>query len=150
LAIGPLDVPIGFAVVMTAVTVVYVPYLIWRWPVIWEKPSPVFDQPLAWWVWGEALWRAYVRVLPVGSAVFAVLMVALVPAIYGIGGDAGLVISVAVAVLDLAAWVVLMATIALFNRPRSLVPPHLRQQPGAVAEWRDAWRRRRAGEARSR
>jgi hypothetical protein len=30
---------------------------------------------------------------------------------------------------------VLAATITFFNRPRFLVPPHLRHQPGAIAEW---------------
>jgi hypothetical protein len=38
-------------------------------------------------------------------------------------------------------------SIVFFNRPKSLVPPHMRSEPGAVAEWRKSiagwWDRRR-------
>ena len=36
-------------------------------------------------------------------------------------------------------------TIISFNWPKRLVAPHLRRQPGALAFWLRAWRRKRAG-----
>lgn len=62
--------------------------------------------------------------------------------IYGVGGRPGLIVTTALLVLMLGVGGFGMAAI-LFNRPRTLVPPYLRDQPGAVAEWLDTWRRRR-------
>jgi hypothetical protein len=146
-SIGPLDLPVGFVVFMTVVTAVYVPIFVWRWRVTWERPSPAFREPFDWWMWGDALWRGYVRGLTLGGGVFAVLLPLLVVMMYGLGGTVGLVIAVAAAIVDLAAGCALLVTIALVNRPRALVPPYLRHQPGAVAEWRDAWRQRHRADA---
>lgn len=63
--------------------------------------------------------------------------------IYGVGGRPGLIVTTALLVLTLGVGGFGMAAIVLFNRPRTLVPPYLRDQPGAVAEWLDTWRRRR-------
>ena len=44
-----------------------------------------------------------------------------------------------VAIPFLVAFVVcclVTATVGLFNRPRWLVPPHVREAPGVVAQWR--------------
>lgn len=63
--------------------------------------------------------------------------------IYGVGGRPGLIVTTALLVLTLGVGGFGMAAIVLFNRPRTLVPPYLRDQPGAVAEWLGTWRRRR-------
>ncbi len=45
------------------------------------------------------------------------------------------VVEVIVAVLAAVA-LLLTAAVALYNRPKLLVPPHLRKLPGAVDEWK--------------
>lgn len=44
-------------------------------------------------------------------------------------------------------WFVLVLTVMFFNRPKRIVPPSQRDEPGAVAEWRGT-RRRSRGDAR--
>lgn len=149
-AVGPLDVPVGYAVVMTVGAALYVPFYVWRWRVLWERPSPAFDEPFAWWVWGAALWRGYVRALVVVGGVFAVDLVLLLVAIWGPSADAVLLATMSALVLALAIGFALAVTITLFNRPRRLVPPYLRHEPGAIREWLDAWRERHADAAGSR
>jgi hypothetical protein len=141
--IGPADFPVAFAVVMTVAAVLYVGFYV-RWGhVLWDRPSPAFEEPFGWWLWGDALWRGYVRMVPFGGTVFAVMLTLLVPMIYGVGGVVGLIVTLALLLLTLAVGCLGMATIVLFNRPNRLVPHYLRDEPGAIAEWLDAWRRRR-------
>jgi len=52
------------------------------------------------------------------------------------GYDVGMTIGLA----GLLGIVLLALPITFFNRPRFLVPPHQRDEPGAVAEWRRARR----------
>jgi hypothetical protein len=103
---------------------------VWRneWQWAWNP-----DQVPAWWGYGGPLWRGFVRVSPLSGASLGLLALAAVllsldhPTIYAVGQGVGFL---AVVVLGLAALIV------LFNRPQSLVAPHLRHQPGALAEWR--------------
>jgi hypothetical protein len=98
----------------------------WKWA--WNP-----DQVPDWWDYGGPLWRGFVRISPVSGASLGLLALAAVllsfdhPTIYAVGQG---VAFLAVVVLGLA------GVIVLFNRPRSLVAPHLRHQPGALAEWR--------------
>jgi hypothetical protein len=141
--IGPIDAPVALAVVMTIAAALYAGFFPRWWRALWRRPSPVLLEPFPWWVWGQALWRGYVRTLCFGGAAFAVMLVLVVLVIYGAGGRPGLVVTGLLLVATIAAGGLGMTTIVLFNRPRSLVPPYLRSQPGAVAEWLGAWRRRR-------
>ena len=60
-----------------------------------------------------------------------------------IGKDgAGYDIAMSVGLVGLLGIFVLALPITFFNRPRFLVPPHQRDEPGALAEWRTARARR--------
>jgi hypothetical protein len=148
-AVGPLDVPVAYAIAMTVGALVFVPLCIKGIRVLWRRPVDAFGEPLAWWVWGAPLWRGYVRGMAAVGATFVVDLLLILLVIWGPGGDAVLLAIAAALVLSLTAGLVLAVTIALFNRPRWAVPPHLRGQPGAVREWRPR-RRHVAGPAQPR
>jgi hypothetical protein len=63
--------------------------------VLWERLSPAFREPFAWWAWGVALWRGYVRVPVFGGGAFAVLLVLVMLSMYGVGGRPDLVVTTA-------------------------------------------------------
>ena len=98
------------------------------------------DVPPDWWFLGAATWRgiarAYVATGPFLLLFCAGALAAEVTDAY----DAGMAVSVAGLLLG----VLVHASIVLFNRPKALVPPHLRDEPGALAERRQ----RRARPAR--
>jgi hypothetical protein len=79
-----------------------------------------------WWPFDLPLWRALVRSGPVGAAEAPLLGGA-----YVASGPLDPVFAV-LATLAL----VLMLVVALFNRPKLLVAPGLRDLPGLVDEWR--------------
>lgn len=106
----------------------------------WRDRARVFDRPPAAWPYSEALWKGWVRSLAAQELAFTA-GVALV--LYGMWGpsDKGVGRVVVIAVLAVAgAGVLLAITVAYFNRPRFAVPPHLRSQPSAIAEWLANWR----------
>ena len=89
------------------------------------------------WPFGAALWHGLARLTLLGPGLLlpsgALLLVrhlpedeAIVAVVRIVDGTVG------------AALFVLLFSIVLYNRPRSLVPLHLRDQPGAIAEWRGA------------
>jgi hypothetical protein len=103
----------------------------------------IFDRPPAIWPYGDALWRGWVRALPSGAAGFTP---GTTLGLYLLWGPDDLHAAAAVVFLGLAGAALsfaLMVTVALFNWPRFVVPPHLREQPGAVTEWIAGSRRRR-------
>ncbi len=79
-------------------------------------------------------WRALVRSGPAGT-----IEGPLVAAGYVVSGldswSAQQVVEVIIAVLAAVA-LLLTGAVALYNRPKRLVPPHLRELPGAVDEWK--------------
>jgi hypothetical protein len=92
------------------------------------------QHPAGWWPFDLPSWRALVRIAPVGAVegvVWGVWFIA-----EGLP-DSGLVdaVEAVLQVLMLAALASLLS-IALFNRPRILVSPPLRELPGAIDEWR--------------
>jgi hypothetical protein len=96
------------------------------------------DRPVDWWPFDLPSWRALVRIAPLG---------ALEGAVWGAWFIAdGLSDSTPVDIVETALQVALivvlaaMVAVALYNRPRTLVSPALRDLPGAVEEWssRDA------------
>lgn len=122
---------------------------IWVMPRVWrDELAPGGEHAPGWWPWGEALWQGGRRVVPLSPAAFAVGLVfglgsAYVPeqpegpfvrpywAVIPFLGALGLVFALALAVVFL-------------NRPKFIVPPHLREHPGALAAWLADWRRFRA------
>ena len=102
-------------------------------PKVWRGESGLDgNRPPEWWFLGPATWRgvarAYIATVPFALVVVAGAMLA------ELGGheDAGM----ALAVAAIAAGAIVHAGIVLFNRPRALVPPRLRGEPGALAERR--------------
>ncbi|HEX8771486.1 MAG TPA: hypothetical protein VF711_12030 [Acidimicrobiales bacterium] len=64
-------------------------------------------------------------------------------------GDEDSAWRVSLGLVFFSGWILLSvvaASIVLFNRPRTLVPGHLRTQPGWIAEWRAERRTRRVRE----
>lgn len=119
LGVGLLAIPIGRRVWANE----------WRWA---YDPNNV---PAAW-PYGAALWRGLTRIhllgiiaMPVGALMLLFDQ--------GFDGQAAAVLATAFAVA-LVAVVVAGWSVILLNRPTFLVPPHLRQQPGALREWRGA------------
>jgi hypothetical protein len=116
---------------------------IWRNSQMSER---IFKRMRSWWLWGDPLLRGWVRALAVGliggwllvasTIAAALLATETVTSSVGFGFLTLLVIGLFVSLG-------MVATIMLFNRPRFAVPPHLRDQPGAVAEWRASGSRRR-------
>jgi hypothetical protein len=116
---------------------------IWRNSQMSER---IFKRMRSWWLWGDPLLRGWVRALAVGliggwllvasTIAAALLATETVTSSVGFGFLTLLVIGLFVSLG-------MVGTIMLFNRPRFAVPPHLRDQPGAVAEWRASGSRRR-------
>jgi hypothetical protein len=110
---------------------------------IWQGRSQLDESsPPSWWPFSEALWRGVARALPVQIACVILLIGG------GIGADlagkdsSGYDIGMSIGLAGLLGIFLLALPITFFNRPRFLVPPHQRDEPGAVAEWRAARARR--------
>ena len=119
-----------------------------RVPSFWKDQwSGAFRQPdsaPAWWLWGQPFWRAYLRGYPLGAVAFLIVMASFAasnlmqrspdeagPAFWALlpGG------------LALAVATVLGLGLVFINRPKWVVAPRHRSEPGVLQEWR---RRRRA------
>jgi hypothetical protein len=123
------------------------PLLIWDARRFWRGPHKVWDgRPGAWDPFGPAYWHGFTRCVPL---VAAFCSLGFVPLGLGeaIGGTAGDVLLVAGTLVSLLL-VALAAGVFFFNRPRWCVPPHRRDEPGALAEFA-AERRHRAQERRA-
>jgi hypothetical protein len=111
---------------------------------IWQGTSELDDSdPAPWWPFSDALWRGTARASPVLGAC-AILVIG-----GGIAGDLagkdtpGYDVAMSVGLVGLLGLFLFALPITFFNRPRFLVPPHQRDDPGAVAEWRRARRSHR-------
>jgi hypothetical protein len=122
----------------------------WRGEIGFSQRAP------SWWIYPDAIWRGYLRTMAL-AAIGLWLMLIIVAGGWIAGAEklapldaigarwfAALVLVLA-GVLGVV--FLLLATVVLFNWPKFVVPPYLRHQPGAVTEWRQAWRRRRHGAA---
>jgi hypothetical protein len=115
---------------------------IWRNSQMSER---IFKRMSSWWLWGDPLLRGWVRALAVGLIGGWLLVASMIAA--GLLATETVTSSVGfgfltLLVIGLFVSLGMVATIMLFNRPRFAVPPHLRDQPGAVAEWRGSGSRR--------
>jgi hypothetical protein len=111
-----------------------------------EMTERIFKRMRSWWFWGDPLLRGWVRALAVGLIGGWLLVTSMIAAALlateTVTSSVGFGI-LSLLVIGLFASLGMIATIMLFNRPRFAVPPHLRDQPGAVAEWRESGSRRR-------
>jgi hypothetical protein len=95
---------------------------IWRneWGYAWDPAS------------GGALWRGFVRSTMISGPFLG--LTGVLNVIYALSDRRTTAMFTVVAMLWMAL-LVCAVTIVLFNRPKRLVAPHLRHQPGAVGEW---------------
>ncbi len=132
------------AVIDWAALVVAVMILVggaWRIPQLWRDDAPgLRNRPTAS-PWGAAVWRAFIRAFPtwVPTLVPAVVLYGILivdpAADKGSLRDQSALMVVLLAVLGAGA--ATSTAVMLVNRPKFLVPPHLRDQPGMLA---DVWR----------
>ena len=110
---------------------------------VWRGTSHIdTERPPSWWPFSVALWRGISRAFPVQGACVLVLIAGGGVA-DAIGKDgAGYDIAMSAGLVGLLGIFVFALPIMFYNRPRFLVPPHQRDDPGAIAEWRTARARR--------
>jgi hypothetical protein len=115
---------------------------IWRAPTSYEH----LQQPPAWWMWGSNGWRAWLRTLPL--CVFGALALVLVTffgwlaRVHSMQSEkAALNLLVFLLGLILSALLFLIATVAVYNRPRFAVPHRFRADRGLAATGKPLWRR---------
>lgn len=113
-------------------------------PLLLRNRIQLYDKLNEWWPFGEELLRGYIRSIPVAvpaSVAASMFLVATTAA------DAGIIPNEwTTAVKSVVTPVILLSligiiTVILLNRPKTIVPPHLRSQPGALAAWYTAARR---------
>ncbi len=110
-------------------------------PKVWRNKKTLFSPtPSPFWPFGKAMWRGNIRAYPLGIVTLAVLAV-----VYILGHADSNIGSPFLTASLLTLYVMLAGifAIALFNHPKWLVPPHLRDQPGAMKEWSEALMRSR-------
>jgi hypothetical protein len=98
-------------------------------PRLWHHRSDFWDHKPTGIPYSHAAWRGWVRAIPAGcvgagALVAAGWIVVLLPR--SPGSKAALALASTVLALAIAG----MASIVLFNWPKRLVPPHLRNEPG--------------------
>ncbi len=113
-------------------------YALRQLPRVWKHETGFFDKRPPWWPWDDALWRAYARAIPLGVVAGWLLLIA-----FAVGSvipkhpkdEFGLVVPLWYAVPLMAVVVVLLVlllTVIWFKWPRTIIPPHLRDEPGGT------------------
>jgi hypothetical protein len=136
---------------VVAVICIAVSIAAWRGlPRSWRGDHPWFARKTApgWFPWGSALWRGWRRVALIAPFALTALTLSLVA-----GGLISAHSGVAwfprvCAYLFAFSAFVLIPAVILLARPKLVIPPVLRDEPGAIADWRAEWHRRRHGGAR--
>ncbi|MFG3582280.1 hypothetical protein [Micromonospora chersina] len=119
---------------------------LWQLPKIWRMKADI-QRPAAtttWWPFSEALRESFLRGLPVGilgctALTASIALTAVSEATHGSTSR----VAAAVAWNAFLVFVALMLvdlSVTLFNRPKFVVPPATRDEPGAIALW---WRSRK-------
>lgn len=105
---------------------------------LWRNETALFDSPPRLWPLSERSWPRVTRAFPVGVLGMAAALAAVVPLGFvdrpctGAGCTV-VAISAVVAIACFTATVVLFFAVALFGRPASLVPPHMRSSRRSAA-----------------
>ena len=122
-----------------------------RLPRVWRGDMDRMSPVPPGWPWSPIAWRAVIRSGPAailgGITMVVGLPVLLIAPERAEGGFARPLVVVVPFLVLFALSVLLMLSVALFNRPAFLVAPHLREAPGVFAEraaQRQKRRRRRA------
>jgi hypothetical protein len=135
------NVELALSIGLFAIVVVGYFYAVGK---VWRGESRLdLDEPAPWWPFSLPLWRGGARALPVQGASILLLLGAGITSDL-IGSDSryyDLVMSIGL--LGLIGTIFLAFPIMYYNRPKLLVPPIWRDDPGAVAEWRAAREQRR-------
>ncbi len=110
---------------------------------LWHYKTAVFDKRPGWWLWNDTLWHAYVRVIPTCviswfSMMTTYILGALAPST--VEESPIWLVALMPSTITFVASGTFLVTIVLINEPARFVPPHLRGQPGALAEWRESRR----------
>jgi hypothetical protein len=90
----------------------------------------------AWWPLGATVWRGVVRSAAVWWPLTGLMFLGSALAYGARPGSTLETVGWVVAAVAVLAGLAAHVPILLYNRPRRLVPPHLRDEPGALAEWR--------------
>jgi hypothetical protein len=94
------------------------------------------DSPPAFWPFSVPLWRGVGRALPIqGLSVLLIIGAGIASDLVG-SGSSGYDAVMAVGLLGVLGNLLVAVPIICFNRPKLLVPPPWRDDPGAVREWR--------------
>ena len=114
------------------------------------RSSPT--EPVAWWPWGGPLYRGFMRVGVFSGFCSAFVLLVVVAGLLTPERETGPFARplwfVIPALGGMGLGAVVWLAIVLINRPRAFVPPHLRDQPGALHEWLASRSRRRRKRAR--
>src|SRR5579862_437234 len=127
--------PVSWAVVvLLALFVPFIPVFVRP---VWRGTHPYLHRgvPPGWWVFGARAWRGFRRSLIVLPLVYVAMLAAVVAGGLTPRHSSLAWITTALAFLFLVGGA-LMVWLALFARPRALVPPALRSERGPVADWR--------------
>jgi hypothetical protein len=104
----------------------------WKLRESWSRSPSELGKPPPWWPWGVHAWNAFDRQLVPSLPGVALLALGLVFPEQAIW-----------AFLFMLVIVPLGVSIALFNRPKFLVPPAMRAQPGLISAYSKTVGRRR-------
>jgi hypothetical protein len=100
---------------------------------VWRGTSAInSDVSPDWWPFGPPVWRGVARGYVATGPFILVLFGGAAIAELSSKEDLGM----GIALLGLLGVPFVQLPIIFFNRPRSLVPPHQREEPGALQEWR--------------
>lgn len=111
---------------------------IWLLPRWWRNERGLHAHtPPPDWPWSGAFWRALVRIWgPLGYVILEAIPATIVTMFV----SEGLLFDITLAITGIVGWagILVLPSVWLFNRPRFLLPPHLRPLPGWLAERRGA------------
>ena len=109
-----------------------------RLPRLWRDEAPGLKHMPEGWPWGPPGWRAFVRAVP-SATIFGIGTIITIPILIAAPEQSGGTFTRSLGVIlpfvvVFVLGVLAMLGTALFNWPKALVPPHLRDQQGAASE----------------
>jgi hypothetical protein len=113
-------------------------------PRLWRNDGVRFSSTPSWWLWGDALFRGWLRARVVAVVTFLVLILIVASGVGGSqavtdGSSALIKYAFDTAIVGFTALffvgIVLWLAVILLNRPKLLVPPASRREPGAIHVW---------------